>query len=85
MRWTPFLGPLGAIFKLVFSEAAPVPVVVFFRRAFNDFRKERAANPQARRPPSPVFGVLFSTAQGGLISSPDLSLSELSVLEPVVG
>ena len=59
--------------------------VVFVRRALIDFRKERATNPLARRPPSPVFGVLFLTAQRGLISSPDLSLSELSVLEPVVG
>jgi hypothetical protein len=45
LRWTPFFEPLGALFKLVFSEAAPVLVVVFFRRAFNDFRKERATNP----------------------------------------
>jgi hypothetical protein len=85
VRWTPFFEPLGAIFKLVFSEAAPVLVLCSSRRALNDFRKERATNPQARRPPSPVFGVLFLTAQGGLISSPELAFSELSLLEPVVG
>jgi hypothetical protein len=85
LRWTPLLRPHGAIFKLVFSEAAPVLVLCSFPRALIDFRKERATNPQARRPPSPVFGVLFLTAEGGLISSPDSSLSELSVLEPVVG
>ena len=33
VKWTPLFKPLGALFKLVFSEAAPVLVLCSSRRA----------------------------------------------------
>ena len=79
MRWPPFFEPLGAFFKLAFVEAAPVVVSSVSAPRLHPFGKRERQWQVPRRPPSPVLGVLFLTATGGLISSPNCDLLKLTV------